>query len=285
MQITLCEDDAVLNNGKPLLVVVVVQFDNGIKKRIPYPAANTISDLYMSLNKIAPNVKETIVVTGGLVGHPQEHIMTLESPQENFMSELLPIEQEAKPEEVKASVPVDKSTTIEKEDIVKIIKLNPRGDGDTSIELAVGMECRVLKVHKSGVVLPGTDDITDLIRGYDVVNDKAARPERTFVLPDEVQLSRKRKPAPKVSKAKIEEILKCPHCGTMNACALEDGKFKGTCEGCKGDYAIERIIVKCKTKDCKNDAKETTDIALFKYDGLYQGTCNVCKTKVEKKGK
>ena len=58
MQISLQEDDSMFHGGTPQLVVLVVKFDNGNTKRIPYEACKTIASLYQDLYAIAPQVVE-----------------------------------------------------------------------------------------------------------------------------------------------------------------------------------------------------------------------------------
>ncbi len=50
MQIQLCEDDGIFHDGVPTMVVLLVKFDDGKVKRIPYPAEKSISALYQDLN-------------------------------------------------------------------------------------------------------------------------------------------------------------------------------------------------------------------------------------------
>ena len=68
MQISLQEDDSMFHGGTPQLVVLVVKFDNGNTKRIPYEACKTIASLYQDLYAIAPQV----------AGQPQSDIMPIE---------------------------------------------------------------------------------------------------------------------------------------------------------------------------------------------------------------
>ena len=55
MRIELCEDNGILNGGKPTLVIVLIDG----KQRIPYPAEKTIQELYedvrvLSINRTMP---------------------------------------------------------------------------------------------------------------------------------------------------------------------------------------------------------------------------------------
>lgn len=169
----------------------------------------------------------------------------------------------------------DKMNVIEREDIVTLVKILPRDQGASVENLIAGHEYRVMQIYSTGITLPGEGKITRIVNAYDIVDDINGRPERIRVHPTEVALLRKRKPPVAKGASKIEEILACPHCQALNACYLDGNKFKGSCEGCKGDYVIERIIEKCPTDKCLND------VALFLYGDLYKGKCNRCGSIVE----
>lgn len=150
MQISLQEDDSLFHGGTPQLVVLVVKFDNGNTKRIPYEACKTIASLYQDLYAIAPQVNESKVmenIGGGFSGFEdgQGNI------QENLIPKVMKNFAEAK---AKATIQahkeiIDKSFTIEKEDIVTLIKLNPREfQSGTVSPLIVGMDYRVLKLKE-----------------------------------------------------------------------------------------------------------------------------------------
>lgn len=270
MQITLCEDDGIFHDGVPQIVIVVVQFDDGKKKRLPYPADKTLSALYQDLQAIAPQVAELpqdIIIANG-----QDDTKILEmSPKPIYQYK------ERVPGDLAAKL-IDKSNIIEKEDFVTLIRIDEGRDKEHSFLLMVGQELRVLSVISTMVTLPGHDDITKVVQGYDVVDDKAARPERTRVFPHEVALSRKRT-APIIPKnSKIEEILPCPGCNSPNSLALEGTDFKGTCASCGLDITIARIIKKCLTDNCKKDA---IAVSCFDVGGKFQGKCNTCGSVVE----
>lgn len=259
MQITLCEDDGIFFDGVPRNVILLVKFDDGKQIRVPYSAEKSISAMYEDLNRIAPQaVNQEVVVSQAALD-----IMNV-----NFKYKPLPVTIQAlQPKE-------DKSGVIEKEDIVTLIKLESRGEG-ASCDLMVGHEYRVISIIGSGVTLPGSDKITQIVHGYDVVNDNGDRPERTRVFPHEVALKRKRVPPPPMVKPLTEEILYCPMCAAANALILEGSAFKGICIGCQNDISIERVIKKCKTDKCGND------VSCFDVGGKYEGKCNKCKSHLE----
>ena len=204
MEIKLSEDNGFLFGGVPTLVVVTVTFDNGKVVRFPYQAEKAISALYEDLSRV--NVEEVA---------------------KSFVLEV------ARPKEVKLSVPretvetVTNQNEIEREDIVTCIKVEDRGQGAT-VDLHVGGEYRVLKVHAQSVTL--ADGLTKrVVNGYDIVDDTAPVQFRTFVAAHEVALARKHGPKPKKFLTK-EVDLKCPGCGEVVYCGLQDGFYSGECQ-------------------------------------------------------
>ena len=264
MQISLQEDDSMFHGGTPQLVVLVVKFDNGNTKRIPYEACKTIASLYQDLYAIAPQVAESapeviedLVVTMGLAGKPQEHVAT-------FTNRPQPKVQE------------DKSNVIEKEDIVTLIKLNPREfQSGTVSPLIVGMDYRVLKVIGPTIPTPDGKGIKKIIQGFEVIDDSAPTPERMVVTPDEVQLKSKRLSQVIKKTQAVEEMLPCPDCRTLNALTLVGTDFKGTCEACGKDIDIGRVIKKCPSVGCGQE------VSCFDVGGKYEGLCGKCKAKIE----
>lgn len=272
MQIILCEDDGMFHDGVPTLVVLVVKFDDGKQKRIPYPADRTISALYQDLISIAPQVAQlhTPAVEINDLSHEELLVKISEIPKQ--------VEVLSKDMPSRLRQAIDKSNIIEKEDIVTLIKLDEGRNKDATCLLVVGNEYRVISVAADRVTLPGNDFISTVVRGYDVVDDKADRQERTRVFPNEVSLARKRT-APIIAKVSaIEEILACPSCAAPNALVLEGSEFKGTCEACQQDIVIARIIKKCQTDSCR---KTGHDVSCFDVGGKYQGKCNQCQSSIE----
>lgn len=265
MQITLCEDDSMFHDGVPTLVVLFIKFDDGKQKRIPYPADRTISALYQDLQSIAPQVATL----------PQQEI---ENPELKNLLEIV-LSNKINSTGVLAAIPrVDKSNIIEKEDIVTLIKLDEGRNKDATCLLVVGQEYRVISVAADRVTLPGNDFISTVVRGYDVVDDKADRQERTRVYPNEVALARKRT-TPIIAKiSSVEEILNCPSCNVPNALILDGAEFKGVCTACEQEINISRIIKKCQTDSCRKEGK---DVSCFDVDGKYKGKCNKCQSSIE----
>src|ERR1039458_6429816 len=159
MTITLGESDSFLHGGKAEIIIVNVKLDNGKTVTFPFPAKNPIWKVYEAVSKIS-----------------EEKIITPIAVREEVIS---------RPESVVLGS--TDSSSIGREDLVKCVKLYPRGEGAT-VDLKVGDIYRVLKIVKSG---------------YEVIDDKAATPMRLFVFSDEVVFHQKRKPPlPKVEGKK-----------------------------------------------------------------------------------
>lgn len=271
MQITLCEDDGIFHHGIPTMVVLVVKFDDGKQKRIPYAADRSIATLYEDLNSISSKVTGVSINDVEELENLNHKPITLEDISR------IPVEVERlsknKPSRLLASI--DKSNIIEKEDIVTLINLDEGRNKDATCSLIVGQELRVIGVISTGVTLPGTDEITKIVQGYDVVNDKGDRPERTRVFPNEVALLRKRTAPVIVKNNAISEILNCTHCNAPNALVLDGDCYKGECTDCHLDISISRVIKVCRTDKCGND------VSCFDVGGKYKGKCNKCQSIVE----
>ena len=189
MTITLGESDSFLHGGKAEIIIVNVKLDNGKTVTFPFPAKNPIWKVYEAVSKIS-----------------EEKIITPIAVREEVIS---------RPESVVLGS--TDSSSIGREDLVKCVKLYPRGEGAT-VDLKVGDIYRVLKIVKSG---------------YEVIDDKAATPMRLFVFSDEVVFHQKRKPPlPKV-EGKKGKSSNCPICQSEMIHYKEpDGKFIGTCLSC-----------------------------------------------------
>lgn len=274
MQIQLCEDDSLFHGGVPQLVVLVVKFDDGKTKRIPYEACKTIAALYQDLYAIAPQVANAL--------QSDLHVQSIEEVPKIAIAFSSPTVVNKKA--ITASV--DKSNIIEKEDIVTMVKLHARDTtyNGTMSPLMVGMDYRVIKVI--GPTIPTHDGkgVRKIIEGFEVIDDHAPTPERMIVYPDEVVLKSKRLSEIVEVIHKIEEILPCPHCSTKNSLALEGSDFKGVCHGlgketgCGVEISIARIITKCLTPSCK---KENIEVSCFDVGGKYEGTCGKCSSRLE----
>lgn len=204
MTISLCEDDGIFFGGKPRNVVLSIVFDDGRKLRVPYSADKSISEMYEDLGKINENKKIVIknIFSDYAVAIADSSIRTIE----NKVTESL----------------ANKNNTIEKEDIVKCIKVEDRGKGAT-VDIVVGGEYRVIKITKQN----------GMITSYDVVDDTADTRRRIYVMPHEVEFLRKRVAPVFKEIGSPEEIFPCGICKKPIACVKsDDGMFRGVCEDC-----------------------------------------------------
>ena len=263
-KILLCEHDGVFFEGVPHNVVLIVTFHDGKEIRVPYDAGKSISALYQDLNAIAPQVAES-----PQVNIEEEKPLTPLAKQFHEVREKLVQDMDKRVKE-------DKSNTIEKEDIVTLIKLNPREfQSGTVSPLIVGMDYRVLKVIGPTIPTPDGKGIKKIIQGFEVIDDSAPTPERMVVTPDEVQLKSKRLSQVIKKVQVVEEMLPCPDCRTLNALTLVGTDFKGTCEACGVAIDIGRVIKKCPSVGCGQE------VSCFDVGGKYEGLCGKCKAKIE----
>ncbi len=190
MKIELCEDNGFLNDGKPTLVVLVIDG----KHRIPYEATKTIQELYVDVGKMT-DVKV------------QQIHNFLDTVSESDTDKLLDN--------------INEFPGIEKEDIVKCIKVHPREEG-SDCTMEVGNEYRVLSIKiERGKIL-----------SYEIVDDSTTESFRMRVFPDEIELLRKRKVKTNpVKKDYKQEIVK--HCGEHNVLELVGDTYVGECIKCK----------------------------------------------------
>lgn len=266
--IQLCEDDGLFHEGgAPTMVVVLVKFDDGKVKRFPYPADKPIAALYQDIRAIEPKIAELPQFTASQPLKEGDVLQDLTTGGQGKMVIAAPAAVTIKPKE-------DKSNIIEKEDIVTLVKLNDRETkfSGTVCPLVVGMDYRV--VQRYGMFHPVTQKY--LAESYDVVDDTSPGGlERMRVFPDEVVLKSKRlsKIIDKVST--IEEVLPCPSCQAKNSLTLDGDEFKGTCEACKQDIVIARIIKQCQTSKCGNV------VSCFDVGGKYEGKCGKCGSQIE----
>lgn len=269
MQIQLCEDDGDFHGGTPQLVVLVVKFDDGKTKRIPYPAEKSIAALYQDLRAIAPQVEDQRV---DLMSYAEaKGIATAKTVADNIALSITPPVFNKPP-----LVKVDKSNEIEKEDIVTLIKLNPRDLQFSGMNspLLIGMDYRVIEIFGPRISINGI--LKQMPNSYDVIDDHAATPERMRVFPDEIVLKSKRVLQGIEKVSAIEEILPCPACQKNNSLRLEGTDFKGSCDECGVDISIGRITTTCKNTSCKDNK-----VSCFDVGGRYEGNCNKCRSSIE----
>lgn len=184
MKIELCEDNGFLNNGKPTLVVLVIDG----KTRIPYEATKTIQELYFEVANLsqAPAVCEIVK------------------------------------EEPKV-VEVAESKDIEREDIVKCVRLEKDLDGNVNEDVEIGKEYRIIDIIK----------VQGNLACYEVLDDNKDDKIRIPIRPDEVELVRKHfKKKPR--RQSYEITKRCAECKEDNSLLLNDvtGQYECECSKC-----------------------------------------------------
>ncbi len=146
---------------------------------------------------------------------------------------------------------------------------------------------RVLKVHQQVIAMPnlenpeGEPKMTKIVNSYEVLDDKAATPERLVVFPQECVLYKKREKKFSIVKPVFSEFLKCQNCGEMNAFVLKENKFEGVCPKCQEKNSIERMIELCSNEKCLDAGKARSKVSLFLYGEKFTGVCGNCKSSME----
>lgn len=221
MKIELCEDNGFLStDGKPSLVVLVVTGDDGNQMRIPYAAKNTIATLYKDVKNflISKNIDRI------------ENVVAWDSDKEAIAIQC--------GDNIEKKFAEKDSKVIEREDIVKCIRLEKDLDGNVNEDITVGKTYRVIEIIKKdkNVVL------------YEVLDDEKNNKIRISVLPSEVMLFRKsvRTSAPRVQN--LETIEKCT-CGADVCLASSIGGkvYEGTCDTCRNVIKIPRKVNNAKS--------------------------------------
>jgi len=216
MKIELTDDNGVLHDGKPTLVVLVI---DGVK-RIPYEATKTIQELYEDVAKMP------------LVLDSNEVLLPLNLSTSDIHSPQVYTDQENKSAPMIDGLLIE--NVIQKEDIVKCIKVHERLEG-ADVDLEVGGEYRVLSIKKE----------RGQVMSYDLMNDSSTNQFRITCTPDEVQLLRKRQPKTNPVKTDYkQEIMKCAVCSTDNALELVGDKYVGECLKCKARLEKPRPFAK-----------------------------------------
>jgi len=221
MQILLGESDAFLHTDKQARMIIIhVTFNSGKKVQFPYPADKPISAIYDSVSQISDENILVPVVAPVISSHAAEATPS---------GAVVPLVSTAPA----SSIPAPSLTgreDIGREDFVKCIKVEPRGEGAT-VDIEVGKIYRVLKVH--GPVLPVGGKMQKIIDAFDIVDDNSDTPRRIYALPSEVEFYAKRKPAPVKTVGKFESTFVCPNCQQrMVAYKEQDGKYHGECMNC-----------------------------------------------------
>lgn len=207
MRICLEEDNGLLNDGKPTLVVLVIDG----KTRIPYEATKTIQELYIDARKYKDEPADVVNPLKGFVKGASE---AMARDRATFDDKIID------------AVKLDE---IEREDIVKCIKQEKDIDGNVNEEIEVGKEYRVIDIYKS----------QGKLAYYEVLDDAENGKIRIPILPREVELVRKHIIQPRRSTIP-DMIKKCGACGEQNAILLNGDKYEGKCEKCGADITAER---------------------------------------------
>lgn len=202
MKITLEEDNGFISgDGKPTLVVLVVTMDDGQQRRIPYHADRTIQQLYEDVRKIKIPFIIPLPLPRLEVASDEDVVRALQAGKINILN--------------------SSAREIEREDIVKCVKLHPREPG-SDCDLSVGDLYRVIDIKKqNGELLY-----------YEVIDDNSKNKTRIVISPDEVELIKKAvKPSPR--KNIVQSTVFCD-CGFENVINLVPGTdiFSGQCEKC-----------------------------------------------------
>jgi len=185
MKIELTDDNGVLNGGKPTLVVLVIDG----KTRIPYEATKTIQELYCDVANLT-QLPASVEI----------------------------IEEIVKPEPV-----VSDCSDIEREDIIKCVRLEKDLDGNVNEEVEIGKEYRVIDIIK----------LQGALVCYEVLDDAKDDKMRIPVRPDEVELVRKH--FKKKPRRQLYEITKkCAECREDNSLLLNEatGQYEAECSKC-----------------------------------------------------
>lgn len=207
MKIELCEDNGMLNDGVPTLVVLVVDG----RHRIPYEATKTIQELYQDASKLVDNpiVLSTKDITLPLITDPA------------LMGEAVWIN--------------PKSKEIERNDIVTCIEIIKDVDGNEpeGRDLELGKEYRIMDIYKQD----------GKVTYYDVLDDAKDNKIRIPCFPKEIRLFKKHvKKTNPVKTNYFQHEFKCD-CGEKTVLTKEAGEsfYTGKCEKCGVDMKKELL--------------------------------------------
>lgn len=234
MIIQLCEDDGFLYDGNPKLVVLLIQTDDGKTHRIPYPANQTITQLYNDVRKIG--ARNTRQLTAAPVT-PEQFKKTLDAIQ-NLATEDA-VKQTQRPSGPEDVAPTGQAGVIEREDIVECVAIKKDLDGNAierDAPVNVGSEYRVIAIIRNR---------ERAVLAYEVLDDVSDNKIRIPMFPEEVRLKRKFTPGPK-RRMIFEERYPCQNCAEENALRLnEQGtRYEGACSKCGASMVYDRPTTK-----------------------------------------
>lgn len=231
MIIQLCEDDGMLHeDGKPRLVVLMVQTDDGKTHRIPYQADHTITELYETVRRVC-SIKTLVY----------EHDFR------NAVRDLatdLPPQEPAVGDAGSPQPATNRSNTIEREDVVECVKIKIDESGspiERDEPVVVGKEYRVINIIRNKDRSVGM---------YEVLDDESNNKIRIPCFPEEIVLKKKYVPGPP-RKMIFDEKVTCPACASENVIRMNDSgtRYEGNCEDCGQALSCERPTNQQKTGD------------------------------------
>jgi hypothetical protein len=249
---------------------------------LKYDPALTISDLFEKFEGVTGEKQETVTMP-----------IRLQSSMPRT-DELASSQEKEEPLKTQPKVGDFNPEEIQREDLIQIQNVMSGLKDASGNELSKregikqGGVYRVLKINQNIITTPdpqnpeGEPIMTKIVNSYEVIDDKAPRPERLSVFPSECVLFKKREKKISIVKPVFSEFLKCPNCGEVNALVLKGNKFEGSCGKCGEKNSIERVIELCPNEKCVDAGKARSKVACYLYEGKFVGTCGNCKTSVEK---
>jgi hypothetical protein len=216
------EDDSFIQkDGKAKMIIVAVKKADGKTVRFPYSAKLSLASLIKEVNEKVGSAPVSL--------ERKDSLFVADTPFN------LPINKEL------AKIAGMMEGKIQKEDLVKCVKLLPRIDKYAPIDMVVfngdpskGGIYRVL-------ALP-----TGKVPYYEVIDDtdyhKGEIPRRVPAFPEEIEFFEKRKPPIPKEIGSFEEIFPCPVCQKKIACIKrDDEKYHGRCDDCQVDIVSDTI--------------------------------------------
>jgi len=204
LKIELTDDNGLINDGKPTLVVLVIDG----RYRIPYEATKTIQELYVDAQCFLDKQNG--------------------QPEINLTSHIEINDKE------QYKVFYTKENEIERQDIVECFHVEKDLDGNSNPLIDIGKQYRVVDIYKQ------RNEVTH----YDVLDDTADFQERIQVLPTEIKLIKKhvKQPPRKTLLDKLVNCPKCGDTNALVA-EKDSPKYEGQCGRCGFWIVEERKVV------------------------------------------
>ena len=224
--ISIEEDDSFIQkDGKAKMIIVAVKRNDGKVIRFPYSARLSLSSLIKEVNDKVGNAPVSEERKYGVESFSKEIGQTV-------------------PEAAKTILALSGFNTgnkIQKEDLVKCVKVLPRIDKYAPIDLV----CFNGDPSKGGIyrvlALP-----TGKVPYYEVIDDtiyhKGEIPRRTPAFPEEIEFFEKRKTPIPFEKGRLEELFPCPICQKKVVChKMDDEKYHGKCSECEQTIVSDTV--------------------------------------------